>query len=150
MSGIQHLSQLTSLQLVSTALEFSSVTTDSWAHLTALQSLALKGCTVQAEVLSSLTQLRALSLEDVEYTRLPSFWALVNLTVPALSRLTELILAPKKSQAGLPPAVAAFTALTASTHLRALHLRFHKDDVPADWVLFSLGTVYPGTTWVLP
>jgi hypothetical protein len=126
-SGLQHLSQLTQLGLDSSAFGFgfrsrrlSPSEVKNWACVAAVQSLALNGCRMRPEALTLFTQLRSLSLTDIQY------WGDANLkvlldAVGRLSLLTELTFEPSYSSpdVGQPPAAAfkAVTALTASTDL---------------------------------
>jgi hypothetical protein len=62
LSGLKHISQLTSLAVHSSGFDFSSSSTQGWPFLTGLQSLVLSMATAEPEVIGSLTQLRSLSL----------------------------------------------------------------------------------------
>jgi hypothetical protein len=146
LSGMKNLSQLTGLQLEAPALNFSTTSTQSWACMTALQSLTLKDCKLQPAALSKLTQLKALSLLSVRSLAGASLDQLLT----ALSQVTllmELSFQPNtlaESWAPFPTAAAAFTALTASTHLCSLQLGLWKDDeIPADYVVLGPAAVYP-------
>lgn len=63
-SALEYLDQLTSLELHSHKLEFSTAITHTWPFVTALQSLSLKWCTVQPAALEDFTRLQVLSLRD--------------------------------------------------------------------------------------
>jgi hypothetical protein len=92
--GLQQLSQLTGLQLDARGLFFNTTSTQSWACLTALQSLALRCCSVQPEALAGLTQMRSL-LEHVQHLAAPE--QLMN-AVSQLSLLTQLTFQPGSAQ----------------------------------------------------
>jgi hypothetical protein len=135
--GAQHLSQLTALKLCP-AFEFSPNSTKSWSRLTALHSLSLHGCTVQPGVLSKLQQLQALS----HLLCSGACPAEVLAEIAQLSALTELdYIAGYIGEDDVPPAAAAFTALTASTNLCSLELGQHIGIQACD--LFMAGKVYP-------
>jgi hypothetical protein len=139
-SGTQHLTQLTSLELQSYNLDFTSASTSSWACLTALQSLTLRSCKMQPEALARLTQLRSLSLHHVAPIRQvqqqppsgpvvfePAASELLFAAVSQLPLLTQLqvaaIISPPWGTS--PPSAAvgsACTALTVSTRIASLQL----------------------------
>jgi hypothetical protein len=149
LSGIQHLTQLTGLELRARDLDFSTASTSKWPCLTALQSLSLEQCTVQRAALQALTQLQVLSLEschssgsaDSASERLAELLH----AVARLSRLSKL-----RFVGGRFPwhaerqhtAAAAFTALTASTNLCYLQPGLAEELTPPDWQLLSSGTAY--------
>jgi hypothetical protein len=70
LSGLEHLSHLTSLDLDCLKLESTSMvlsTTHKWACLASLKSLTLAHSRVQPEVFAALQQLSALSLQHVTF-----------------------------------------------------------------------------------
>jgi hypothetical protein len=142
LAGIQHLSQLTSLQLNCPGLKFSAAGTNSWARLTALQKLSLAECAVEADALAAFTQLRALSVYEVQ--RSASLEGLL-LAVSGMPQLTELCLAIQRLT--VPPTRSgACTALTIGPNLCSLQMgiaKFPGTTVPAGCDLFTPGTVYP-------
>jgi hypothetical protein len=138
--NMQHLTQLTSIKLQSQGLIFSTSSISGWTSLSALKSLSLSGCLLQAEALSCLTQLQALSLVSVKSGR-PIQWhhdgaasvaAEVLAAVSHLSLLTRLHFNAAYTGRNTPVAVAAsdFTALAASTDLCSLVLRIDNREAP--------------------
>jgi hypothetical protein len=88
-SGMQQLSLLTKLELSSLDLQFSTNSTSSWTHLTALQCLELSRGHVEPGALSRFTQLRALSLFGVCSAGHPELRDLLG-AVSQLSQVTRL------------------------------------------------------------
>jgi hypothetical protein len=123
LSPIRHLVQLTSLD-ISAEMQFSTSSTNGWAAecLTALESLSLHKCQVQPQALAAFTQLRALSLREVEPLDAP-YLQLIN-AVSELTLLTQLKVhfPGVKFSLELNTIAEAFTALTASTNLHVLQL----------------------------
>jgi hypothetical protein len=150
--GLGHLSQLTSLGLHSYyAPRGRSCRSSNISILTcldALQRLSVMGCSVAPEALSSLTQLRALSLQGVECLGPGGAVLPLGGLIHAVSEhelLTELRVVSARAAVGmvyLRP-VAAFTALTARTNLCSLQLGLLPKDVPAAWELCAPGVEYP-------
>jgi hypothetical protein len=144
LAGIQHLSQLTSLEISGCpTYSFTADGTSSWApRLTALEKLKLSHCSVQAEALAAFTQLRSLSVCEIKRTA-----PLDDLlhVVSGLPHLTELTI--RVEQPAVPaPSPAACTALKVSTNLCSLKLgigKFPGIVVPSGFDLFTHGTVYP-------
>jgi hypothetical protein len=142
-TGIQHLPQLSRLQLVSDALMVSNTSTLTWSSLTALQDLDLRHCTMQAEALQALTQLQALSLQSCGTSK--PMQELLD-AVSHMTLLTQLTFAVSTSRDLMqshPPAAAAFTALTASTRLCSLEFGKWGRGVPQAWDLFNPSRVHP-------
>lgn len=155
LSGIEHLPQLTRLavRLASPVLQFSTASTSSWGHLTALQSLDLQLCTVQPEALSCLTQLQELALHDLSRQQGPleellgALSQLLLLTNLYLAPMSEFaagrnadipgVQAPMPIEAGLAASAAAFTAITASTNPSRLQLRMPMIVAPQGCTLFG-------------
>jgi hypothetical protein len=146
--SLKHSSQLTSLTVRSAQLDVIPSSTDRWTCLTALQSLTISCSIMQPAAIEYLTQLRALSVDCYNITGAISAEALL----PALSKLsllTELYVCAHGAEVTDAAAAAAFTALTASTHLRSLGLRVpetfrgtEREDFP-DVALFTPGLEYP-------
>jgi hypothetical protein len=141
LSGLQYLSQLTGLQLgaCSSSSVFSSSSISSWACQAGLLSLALRCCTVQPEALLHFSSLRTLSLWIVRPAENSSCEELLK-AVSQLSLLTEVRFSPV---IGVHPAAAAFTALTASTHLCHLQAHLWYLAAPRHYALFRPGSVHP-------
>jgi hypothetical protein len=136
---------LTSLSLSPSNLEFTTSNNYEWTCLTALESLTLKGCSVQPLALAAFTQLRALTLDSTKILGgAPFFWMQPGeellLALSKLSQLTEMCWEDADTMSHHPPAD-AFTAITASTNLRSLQLQwgYYRQEC----VLFKPGTVYP-------
>jgi hypothetical protein len=149
LGGMQQLSQLTSLKLADLAVVFTSSTTSStsstssWPCLIALQKLVLSRCTLPPAAVAALTQLRALPLERVNINIGRPLGDLLR-AVAALTQLTQLDMAhPGEQYLRIHPPAAAFTALTASSHLRSLKLSLLGSKVLEDWVLFRSHHMYP-------
>jgi hypothetical protein len=146
LSGIKHLSQLTSLQLEAwstvSGLVITTTLTYSWDRLTALEQLALRGCTVQPAALACSTQLKAISLTHVKCSQGTTVEDLLA-SVGRLSLLTDLVLAAAQSCEACVrlPLPKAFTALTASSNLRCLQLCFDRSETCDDIILFLPGTM---------
>jgi hypothetical protein len=145
--GIEHLTQLTSLDLKAHSFDFSTRITHSWACRAALQSLTLQDCVVQPEALAAFTQLRVLCLGSVKTPGTASLEELL-LAVSQLPLLTDVVWGSfdsfEGSQLAAYPSAAAFTALTASTNLCSLQL--HSDAVMTGQflpALFQPGPLYP-------
>jgi hypothetical protein len=139
-SGIAHLAQLTSLELI--GFDLSSEDTTTWTRLTALHRLA---ATLQPSALPPLAQLQSLFLGEIY---LPDRATLEGFLVAVcqLTLLTELEVGLNvyEFQAQVEqqqPPLAAFTALTASTHLRSLHVEFGRYWAAPE--LFRPDTRYP-------
>jgi hypothetical protein len=160
LSGIKHLSRLTSLELQSYGLDFDTSCISSWGALTGLQQLSLSDCVIQTEALAALTQLRALSLW---YNYQAASVGPLLRVVSQLSLLTELtwhhpcISSVEEIVTPVAPPATAFSALTASTNLCSLNISFWPDHVVHGMVIFHPGRVYPhlrelswrwDTTWV--
>jgi hypothetical protein len=143
LTGIQHLSQLTSLELECQGLQFSAASTRGWVHsLAALERLSLTQCVVHANTLAAFTQLRALSVWEL-IRRAPVDGLL--LAVSGLPHLTELTIRMDQLAAH-SASQAACTALTAGTNLCSLQLGIGEYLYIADFAgfdLFTPGTVYP-------
>jgi hypothetical protein len=147
-SSIQALSQLTCLQLGARNLEVSTASTKAWAaRLTALQSLKLSHCTVDPQVLQTLTQVCALSLTECSCEAAQSlgnpprrrpFGELFS-AVAMLTLLTKLHSWQGGVHYQVLPTADAFTALTASTNLRSLQLCWAAGSVTP-----PLGTAHSG------
>jgi hypothetical protein len=146
---LQHLSHLTELVLSHFHLQ-PTRSTHTWAHFTALESVTLSDCVVQPQTLAALTTLRSLTLGAVTPVEGASLGQLL-LAAAKLSLLTGLDWSFQGDGAdllvGSPPA-AAFTAVTASTHLCSLKLQEWKTVSPEGRVLFKAGPVYPHLTHV--
>jgi hypothetical protein len=108
-----------------------------------LHSLTLEYCSVQPQALVALTQLRALSLGNTTPLGDATHEELLR-AVSQLTLLAELCWQQLGHRAGSATAPAAgFTALTASSNLCSLQLRWGDDDVPPSPVLFQPGVVHP-------
>jgi hypothetical protein len=170
LSGIQQLSNLTSLALNSMDVSFDTYSTSSYAtRLTGLQKLELCNCALEPEVLEDITQLQALALfhckppgyvtqlwrlQSETEAQLP-FQEGVLAAVSKMALLTELHVSlsdtfPRRSQmhGHVPdPSAPVFTALTASTNLCSLqsHLAVpeHALRCGSEAILFTPGIVYP-------
>jgi hypothetical protein len=134
LSGIQHLSQLTSLELSGSEIHFGTLAEGhgniiSWAQLPALQRLSLTEVEVLPEALAAFTRLRSLQLRSVitvvsmlEKRPLEKLFRAVS----QLTQLTQLSIkdpeeyCDDEDEGNEPPRPAAFAALTASTNLRSL------------------------------
>jgi hypothetical protein len=150
--GIQHLSQLTSLQLwFNNRGRYHAVPGSSmqgWTSLTALQKLSLCSFRLPTHMLSELTKLRdlylhALCLDGAGGQATPLSEVLGVL--PQLSLLTALDLFSRAAdlQGTQPPAAAAFTALAANTNLCSLRVHLSHAQAPQWCVVFRPGVVYP-------
>jgi hypothetical protein len=145
LSGIQHLSNLTHLGLISQGLDFCTNVTQAWTQLTALQSLTLAQCQVQPEVLAQMTQLQALDVGDLGGASLPDLLGAVSqLSALTMLRWTLQLVpdlgAPAPAAAA---AVASLTALTASTNLCSLQLAISGRSPDQGLVLFLQNMTYP-------
>jgi hypothetical protein len=143
LAGIQHLSQLTSLQISCPCSDLSTTNTSSWAEsLTALDRLNLSRNELQADVLVAFTQLRALSIWEVKRTA--PFDDMLR-AVSGLPQLTELCITIDHL-AHPPVTQAACTALTIGTNLCSLQLSFGGPRgavAPGGCELFTPCAVYP-------
>jgi hypothetical protein len=150
LAGLSALNKLTSLELNSFNLEFSTTATRSWACLTALEKLAVVNCRLQPEALGVLAQLQALSLQVVH----PPGGATPEQVLAALSGLlllTEMQFAVTEPQMWEHPTEAApgtaYTVLTASTNLRSLQVSnitsLAYGGYATGCVLFPPGKMYP-------
>jgi hypothetical protein len=137
LTGLQHLSMLTSLDFAAPGIKFDHRRTHAWACVTALQSLTLRKCTLQTDALAAFTQLRALCLEDPRW----AYTSSVELpaAIAELQLLTELRV--HNCTVTDVYAAAALSCLTASTNLCALEVDLMK--APATCTLFAPGTEYP-------
>jgi hypothetical protein len=141
LSGTEHLSLLTSLEVRIPGMEFSSK--HSWVgSLTALEELRIKACELHAEALARCTQLRSMSVDTSIYGDSTRLTAVFN-AVSQLLRLTELRVTTERQECYRTPPAAAYTALATSTNLCCLQLKFYKKDAPANWALFRPGSLYP-------
>jgi hypothetical protein len=142
LAGTQHVHQLTSLELNCTGLDFNADSTRSWANrLTALQKLSLSQGDVQADAIAAFTQLRALSIWELQrHTPLDG----LLLAVSGLAELTELSI--KIDHVEVPPSTAAAcTALTVGTNLCILQLGvdISPSTAPAGFDMLTAGALYP-------
>jgi hypothetical protein len=144
LGGMQQLSRLTRLDLSCPLQDFSTASTNSWAHrLTALERLSVSCCAIQPEALGAFTQLRVLSVSGARVTA-----PLDELLLAAskLSQLTMLCIVGPRCTA-VPqeplPATAASTALAFSTNLCSLQLGLVDACAPGGCDLFRPGVVYP-------
>jgi hypothetical protein len=143
LSGSEHLSLLTSLELRIPNMKFSSK--HSWVRsLTELEELRLKECEVHADVLARYTQLRSLSVETYSFGDSTRFTAVFD-AVSQLVQLTELrVTTTGHLERFRTPPAAAYTALAASTNLCRLQLNFYRDNAAPNWALFRPGSpTYP-------
>lgn len=141
--SISVLSDLTHLSIASTRLEFTTDSTRSWAsNLTGLQSLNLKYCETQADALAAFTQLRALTLFDLETLSREEPLETLLQALTGLTLLTQLtyFLGYRLART---PGVDAFTALTASTNLHSLQLGVSGPGVALHEAPFRPGSLYP-------
>lgn len=142
MSGVEHLPQLTSLELEpgTDSFKFRNSSTCRWGRLTALRSLSLAAYRVQPGTIAALTQLQALSLREVYASDGTTVEDLLQ-AVAGLSMLASIEVVDVHSRdttwGGLSPPAAAITALTASSSLAELKNRAQ------DPVLFRPGQVCP-------
>jgi hypothetical protein len=143
LSGVQHLSQLTSLSFKCPGLEFRAADTHNWAHkLTTLERLSLSHGSVQADALAAFTQLRALKVSEVKREAILDS---LLLAVSGLPQLTELRIRIEHL-AVPPPTSAASTALTVGTNQCSLQLgigKFPGTNIPAGCDMFTPGMMYP-------
>jgi hypothetical protein len=135
--ALQHLTQLTQLQL---DVDHLNLSTSTWTQLTSLQSLACKALILEPQHLSRFTQLRVLSVECPGGQHLG-----VDRCLAAISRmplLTDLQFEEKPS-VYVPQAAtaAAFTALTTSSNLCSLRVGLRSSDASDGCIIFQPGTV---------
>jgi Leucine-rich repeat (LRR) protein len=130
--GIQQLPELTSLQVSCHRLDFHTGVTASISNWTCLTALILHKCAVAPEALQGLTQLQVLTLEFCRTAAAPE--ELLH-AVAQLQQLVELQVSTNKDSewdARPTASAAAFTALNASTNLRALQLGLYDEHTPPD------------------
>jgi hypothetical protein len=141
LTGIEALSQLTSLQLT-TLSSVLTVKDTSWACKSGLQNLALQGCGLQLDALAGFTSLRGLCLRNVLH--MGGVKGLLE-ALTQLSALTELTLTSAAGQPGQPAAAQCpaelYTALTVSTNLCSLRLALSDKFAPT-YLLFAPCVVY--------
>jgi hypothetical protein len=152
LSGMRHLTRLTSLELLSYALNLSISSSHTWPCLAALERLVLWECAVHQEALAGLTNLRALHLNSVRVhspghsSHAGKLEGLLE-AISKLQLLTELRLNQDDwvvlgRWTGRCVRRDAFTALTASTNLCCIQLGLENMVEPqGECVLFRPGAV---------
>jgi len=137
MESLQHASGLVNLQelcITDSTVPLSPSTTPGWSRLTALQSLDLRRTNLDPSILQDCTQLEGLKLHSLAIISAGDAAALHSL----LGRLQQLhLLQLVHLEYDWPVAAAAYSSLTASSHLQTL--KFDIDDLTAR----HLATCFP-------